>query len=967
MKDSRRRHHQRGTTAAAAALGTLAGLVLLAPAATAGPTVATAAPRAGSEVLPDYDARLPVTAAQRATTTLRAAAAATAPALSALRAALGEQVVADVDPMTGTPRQLARLDGALTGPSAGAATDLALGYVRGHADVFRLAEADLAGLRLRRDYVDVAGTHHLSWAQTAGGVELFGNGLQANVARDGRVLSLLGSPVAGLAAPGSTRTLDASGALAKARADLREAPALQSPRDKVTPVLFQLPSGTRAAWETITMSAARPALHVVDAQSGRVLYRQSLVADANAPAAAPHATGTAYQYFPGAARGGVQERIDLTARGWLPSGATNLTGNNSHTYADVNDSNVPEPFEEVSARSGNTWDYPLRPFPLDNAFCGKPYPCSWNPEVAGSWRVNRDQNATQVFAFVNAFHDHLAADPIGFTEAAGNFQTVNRTGNGLGGDAVEAQSDDGANTANGLPDANHVDNANMSTPPDGQAPRMQMYLQHLPGTSYPQGDPFAPTNVGDEADTVYHEYTHGLSNRLVVDARGVSTLTGEQGGSMGEAWSDWYAMDYLVSQGLQTDTAKDGDVVLFQYDGAGVALDRSEPIDCKVGVVSSRCKGTAGAGGGGYTYGDLGKVHGTPEVHADGEIWAQTLWDLRDRLSSAVSESLVTRAMELAPANPSFLDMRNAILQADTAVYGGGQRAAIWQVFAARGMGFFAAAASGDDTAPVEDFSLPPAPGSPRGSLVGHVVDPASGPVDGAVVAFGGHASGFPGDYRAVTAADGSYRIDGVFVGTYAKITATAPGFEGSSATVTVTARTTKHHFEVRRDWAAITGGAQLGAFTGPDYTPFGCGPGAAFDLSQGSGWGSTSDLTGGMPGAKTPKSVVVRLPKAVDVTAFAVDPSNTCGDSPSAATADYRIETSTDGTHFTTAASGTFTPDNLNRLNSIAPTGTSGQGVRAVRFTMLSPQVFDLGDSCPGGFSGCTYMDMSELEVYGS
>ena len=35
-----------------------------------------------------------------------------------------------------------------------------------------------------------------------------------------------------------------------------------------------------------------------------------------------------------------------------------------------------------------------------------------------------------------------------------------------------------------------------------------------------------------------------------------------------------------------------------------------------------------------------------------------------------------------------------------------------------------------------------------------------------------------------------------------------------------------------------------------------------------------------------------------------------------------------------------------------------------------IAPQgakVFDLGGSCPGGFSGCTYMDMSELEVYGS
>ena len=89
----------------------------------------------------------------------------------------------------------------------------------------------------------------------------------------------------------------------------------------------------------------------------------------------------------------------------------------------------------------------------------------------------------------------------------------------------------------------------MATPPDGMPPRMQMYLFHEPGTAFPDEDPFIAGNSGDEADVVYHEYTHGLSNRLVVDANGVSTLGGIQAGSMGEAWSDWYAMDFLVNAG----------------------------------------------------------------------------------------------------------------------------------------------------------------------------------------------------------------------------------------------------------------------------------------------------------------------------------------------------------------------------------------------------------------------------------
>ena len=75
----------------------------------------------------------------------------------------------------------------------------------------------------------------------------------------------------------------------------------------------------------------------------------------------------------------------------------------------------------------------------------------------------------------------------------------------------------------------------------------------------PRSDPFIQANGGDEAAVVYHEYTHGLSNRLVIDATGNSTLGGGQAGSMGEAWSDWYALDFLVGQGQFTDTPADGE------------------------------------------------------------------------------------------------------------------------------------------------------------------------------------------------------------------------------------------------------------------------------------------------------------------------------------------------------------------------------------------------------------------------
>ena len=57
------------------------------------------------------------------------------------------------------------------------------------------------------------------------------------------------------------------------------------------------------------------------------------------------------------------------------------------------------------------------------------------------------------------------------------------------------------------------------------------------------------------------------------------------------------------------------------------------------------------------------------EVHASGEIWGQTLWQIRQTLGHTVADTLITRAMSLSPTEPSFLDMRNAILEADLIAY----------------------------------------------------------------------------------------------------------------------------------------------------------------------------------------------------------------------------------------------------------------------------------------------------------
>lgn len=922
----------------------------------------------------DFDARKGATGSARAAASRRVAIASARPATRRLAASLGKEGVVQMDATTETIRIAGRLDGYLTKQSGAAPATVAMRYVSAHLAALGLRRADLSTFRLTRDYRDIAGTHHLSWTQSLRGIPVFSNGLQAAVSRTGRLLMIGGSPVSGLRVtmPASPVVGSARAAIAAARRSVGE-PAAAGRDDVAQRVLFVTARGTRLGWQAVTMSASQPTTSVVDASTGRILYRRSLASDAqtttDSQARRTPATGIAYRYFPGhKPHGGTADPVNFTRRGWLAPQAQVLSGNNSHAYSDVNDDNVANPSEEVPPSSPHKWDYKLRPFHLRGvSFCDNPYPCTWNPNKPFSWRTNRRQNATQVFFFVNNWHDHLKAGPIGFTEAAGNFQAVNFTGRGKQGDPVDTQTDDGANTSHGLPDGAHIDNANMDTPPDGLSPRMQMYLQHQPGTTYPNGDPFAPTDVGDEADTVYHEYTHGLSNRLVVDATGDSTLGNVEAGAMGEAWSDWYAMDYLVAHGLQRDIKGKTNIVIFQFDGAGTALDRTEPIDCKVGVDVKICNGGSTGHLGGYTYRDYSKVIGIPEVHADGEIWSQTLWDLRDKVGSKVAESLVTRAMELSPSNPSYLDERNAILMADTVVFGRKYENTIWSVFAHRGMGYFSGALSGDDSSPGADFHLPPAT-SATGVITGKITDTATGaPISGATVtlAFEG-GRGFENP-SATTGADGSYRIGPVPVGRYPKLAILAAGYNPATQVIRVQASGTRRNVALVRDWAATSGGAVVTAFNGPDFSPD-CGPGQAFDQSLATGWSSTTGDNNGDPTNHfIPKHVVVKLPKKVNVSSFGVDPSATCGDGASASTAGFRIETSPNGTTWTTAATGTFTSANDGKINKVVP-AAGATGVQFIRFTITSNQTPDFATNCPGGaFAGCSFSDLTELEVFGS
>src|SRR5262249_10546745 len=106
----------------------------------------------------------------------------------------------------------------------------------------------------------------------------------------------------------------------------------------------------------------------------------------------------------------------------------------------------------------------------------------------------------------------------------------------------------------------------------------------------------------------------------------------------------------------------------------------------------------------------LNDFNSDTEVHDTGEIWTSVLWDMTVLLTekhgydpdvqtgytgqgsagNILALQLVEDGLKLQPANPTFLDARDAILNADLALTGGQNQFEIWQAFARRGFGLSA-------------------------------------------------------------------------------------------------------------------------------------------------------------------------------------------------------------------------------------------------------------------------------------
>lgn len=211
---------------------------------------------------------------------------------------------------------------------------------------------------------------------------------------------------------------------------------------------------------------------------------------------------------------------------------------------------------------------------------------------------------------------------------------------------------------------------------------------------------------------IAHEYTHGISNRLTGGPSQAGCLQNAE--QMGEGWSDYLALmvttDWSKAQPGDSSKARAIGAYAMGQDANGSGF-RVHPYSTNMSINP-------------WTY-DLLATSTGGEPHNIGEIWCTVLWDMtwniirRDGINAniynangvggnSVALKLVMEGMKLQKCSPGFVDGRDAILKADTLLYGGKYSCAIWQAFAKRGMGVNASEGSSDNyTDQVTDYHIP--------------------------------------------------------------------------------------------------------------------------------------------------------------------------------------------------------------------------------------------------------------------
>ncbi len=328
---------------------------------------------------------------------------------------------------------------------------------------------------------------------------------------------------------------------------------------------------------------------------------------------------------------------------------------------------------------------------------------------------------THGFYLINRWHDEMYR--FGFNEQSRNFQHFNFGRGGAEADRVSFEIQDGSGT-NG---------ANHAVPADGTRSRLQMFVWT---GSTPDRDGALDSQM------VVHEMTHGLSIRLIGNTTGLGSNMAR---GMGEGWSDFYAFALL------SEPADDplGTHALVGY--ASYLISPTYDSNYYYGLRRFPVAARASNGPNGLPHNPLTFKYlnsgcdtfiGTPltnpssayprnpvistsggsqpcdQIHNLGEVWALTLWEVRNQLigrhfaeeGNRRVIQYVTDGMKLVPLNPTMLQARDAIISA-AAISDPNDAGAVWRGFAIRGMGSSASiqnvGTGNNNTVVTEAFDLP--------------------------------------------------------------------------------------------------------------------------------------------------------------------------------------------------------------------------------------------------------------------
>ncbi|HJY38517.1 MAG TPA: M36 family metallopeptidase, partial [Steroidobacteraceae bacterium] len=613
-----------------------------------------------------------------------------------------EEASVETDAATAAVSALTSQRGYLTDKASGAPMTLAMSFVRSNLAALGLEAADLQGYEVT-DVVQskATGATHIYLRQRYRGIPVYNAQLHINVNRDGRIISVNNSFLPGIARAVKSLSprMQLGGAVSSAAqfsgTQLPAQPkALQAPKGtqqasrvdqagiSLAPIdgkLMLLPirqGEARLVWnfQIHTLDEEHSWDFTVDAESGQVWTRFDWVAGDSyrvyrQPAESPNHTSP---LPPSDGRVLVVNPANTTASpfGWHDTNGaagaefTTTQGNNVQAYTDVDANNSPDANSSPSGGAALAFDFPL--------------------SLAQAPSAYRPAAVTNLFYLNNFIHD--VQYQYGFDEAGGNFQVNNYGRGGLGNDSVRAEAQDGAGT----------NNANFGTPPDGQRPRMQMFVWTSPN----------PDRDGDlDAGIVFHEYGHGISNRLVGGPANVNCLTNRQ--QPGEGLSDWWALAHTAEVGDQgTDPRGMGTYALGQpTTGLGIRTQRYS-TDPAINT---------------WTY---ASINGMAVPHGVGSVWAQASWEVYWKLvnthgfdpnlfnaaGNAGNQRMmlyVVEGLKNTACNPTFTQVRDGIIQAAVDNHGGEDVCPMWEAFAAFGLGTNAVSSGANGTTPTNGFSIP--------------------------------------------------------------------------------------------------------------------------------------------------------------------------------------------------------------------------------------------------------------------